>query len=76
MTPFYLHLKDDRGDVLIAAASIDYISNAKPVFSPHKTKIIVNGCDVYVLEDFDFVFRLLQQGCRELEKTKNPLSGP
>ncbi len=67
MTPFYLKLKDDRGDVLVSAASIDLISNAEPMFLPHKTRIIVNGCKIYVLETYDEVFSNLQQGCREMQ---------
>lgn len=66
MTPFYLKLHDDRGEMLVSAASIDCISTCELVFTPHKTKIIVKGCKIYVLETYEEVFKHLQQGCREM----------
>jgi hypothetical protein len=67
MTPFYLRLHDNCGEMLVAAASIDCISHAECWFKPNLTRLVVKGQCIYVLETYEEVFKHLQQGCREMQ---------
>ena len=62
MSPFYLKLHDQVGEVIINPNSIDCISNAEKLFSPYKTRIVINGYDVYVLEEYSEVTKSFQDG--------------
>jgi hypothetical protein len=62
MSPFYLKFHDEVGEVIINPNSIDSISNAGELFKPFKTRIVVNGYDVYVTEEYAKVTEAFQEG--------------